>query len=323
MKRGKMMSIMVWLFLMLPGWAVAQDAKGQAVEESSVEKTFTAAVLAFQERGATVKEMGQKAADIIFAKLSAQPNIMLVERQDLEKILQEAEINISGVVNPQEATKIGQLTGAQVIVTGSVFETEEKLYLVAKVIGTETSRVFADSIDGKMSDMASLAEALAGQIARTITDKGPQLLAKEKPIEDRIAGLKKVLGDKKRPKVFVQVAENHVGIPAYDPAAQTELIYFLKETGFEVIDPEKGNKADADVLLNGQGLSEFALRKGNLVSVKARLDLKAVENHSDRVITADRVTTVKVELTEQIAGKNALQEAAAILAERMLPKLVQ
>jgi hypothetical protein len=29
-----------------------------------------------------------------------------------------------------------------------------------------------------------------------------------------------------------------------------------------------------------------------------------------------------VDLTEQIAGKTALQEAAAVLAERLLPKLV-
>ena len=30
-----------------------------------------------------------------------------------------------------------------------------------------------------------------------------------------------------------------------------------------------------------------------------------------------------LDLTEQVAGKNALQEAAAILAERMLPKIVK
>ena len=36
----------------------------------------------------------------------------------------------------------------------------------------------------------------------------------------------------------------------------------------------------------------------------------------------DRQTVVVVDLSEQIAGKTALQEAAADLAERMLPKLI-
>jgi hypothetical protein len=37
----------------------------------------------------------------------------------------------------------------------------------------------------------------------------------------------------------------------------------------------------------------------------------------------DRQTAVAVDLSEQLAGKAALQEAAAVLAERMLPKLVR
>ena len=39
-------------------------------------------------------------------------------------------------------------------------------------------------------------------------------------------------------------------------------------------------------------------------------------------MAVDRQTTVAVDLTEQIAAKNALQEAGAVLAERLLPKLV-
>jgi hypothetical protein len=39
-------------------------------------------------------------------------------------------------------------------------------------------------------------------------------------------------------------------------------------------------------------------------------------------VAIDRQTDVEVDLTEQIAGKKALQKAAATIAERMLPKLV-
>ena len=72
----------------------------------------------------------------------------------------------------------------------------------------------------------------------------------------------------------------------------------------------------------GEGFSEFAMRHGNLVSVKARLEVKAVDRQTDKVIAMDRQTAVVVDLTEQIAGKSALQKAAAEIAERLLPKLV-
>ena len=73
----------------------------------------------------------------------------------------------------------------------------------------------------------------------------------------------------------------------------------------------------------GRGFSEFAMRRGNIVSVKARLEVKAIDRQRDQVVAIDRQTAVEVDLTEQIAGKKALQNAAAAIAERMLRKLVK
>ena len=90
------------------------------------------------------------------------------------------------------------------------------------------------------------------------------------------------------------------------------------------MDSNAGGKK-ADIILKGEGFSEFAGRfqHGNLVTVKARLEVKAIDRATDKVIAIDRQTTVEVDLTEQIAGKKALQEAAAQIAERMLPKLLK
>ena len=87
----------------------------------------------------------------------------------------------------------------------------------------------------------------------------------------------KKLGKAARPPLFVQVAERHIGQPAVDPAAQTEVMRFAKETGFELIDADEGGKSKADVLLTGEGFSEVAGRVGGLVSVRARVELKAVD----------------------------------------------
>jgi hypothetical protein len=79
----------------------------------------------------------------------------------------------------------------------------------------------------------------------------------------------------------------------------------------------------APVKLIGEGISEFASRIGDLVSVKARLEVKAIDPVNGQVIAVERQTVVMVDATEQIAAKNALQRAAAMIAERLLPKLVE
>ena len=298
------------------------------VEEQSKTQTdkttvvYPTAIFAFQERGSGVKDYGAKAADILFAKLAANPALYLVDRADLQKTLQEHELNLSGIVTPDQAVQIGKLTGAKILVTGSVVDADKTLYVIAKIIGTETSRVLGASVQGKSSDdLAPLVEQLAKQVADIIVKQADQLVAKEVKMEDRINALKKQLGDAKRPVVAINVAERHVGQATIDPAAETELTLFCKETGFDVLDKAADSKK-ADVILTGEGFSEFAMRHGNLVSVKARLEVKAVDQATGKIIATDRQTAVVVDLTEQIAGKAALQKAASDIAERLLPKLV-
>jgi hypothetical protein len=190
-------------------------------------------------------------------------------------------------------------------------------------VGAETSRLTAVSVEGKASDeLGPLVDQLAQKVTEAIAKQGDKLVARAASKQDRLAALRKALGQGKRPRVLVQIGERHVGGARIDPAAQTEVMYYARESGFTVIDPEEGLKSDADIVIRGEGLSETASRQGNLVAVKARVEVRAVERRTDRVLAVDRQTALVVDLTEQLAGKAALQEAAARLAERLLPKLV-
>jgi TolB-like protein len=282
------------------------------------------AILPFQERGRDAAELGPQVTDLLFAKLVVNPDMYLVEREDINKLLEEKELNLSGLVNPGQAVQVGYLTGAKIIVTGSVVIAGDSQYLVAKIIGTETSRVLGASAKGRINDdLDGLVEKLAESVASTISERASELIAKPVVPEDRIAAIGKSLGDGKRPSVWIEITERHIDQATIDPAAETEFTLICRELGFDVIDHKEGNRNSADVLLVGEGFSQFASRHGNLISVKGRVELKAVNRETGKVLATDRQVSLAVDLAEQVAGKAALQEAAANIAGRLLPKIVE
>ena len=138
--------------------------------------------------------------------------------------------------------------------------------------------------------------------------------------EDRIAKLKKSLKDGKLPAVSVKIGERHFGQPVIDPAAETELSLILKACGFTLVDDKSPQRADIEI--TGDAFSAFGLRKGNLTSCKARIELKA-QKRTGEILAVDRQMSVAVDITEQTAAKTALQNAAGELAARLIPKLAQ
>lgn len=314
------LTALVFVGLIETKWSGAQEKE----KDKPIPTIYPAALFPFEERGAAVKDFGVKTMDLLFAKLAANPELYLVDRADLKKTLQELELNLSGAVKAGEANKVGQLTGAKLLVTGSVFQVDKKIYLVAKIIGTETSRTAGVSVDGKSNDeFGPLVEKLAGQLSEAIRKNADKLVAKAASTKDRLAALQKALKKGDRPSLLIQVSERHIGAPRIDPAAEIELTRFAKETGFMVLDAEEAARGAADILIKGEGFSETVARNGGLITVRARVEIKATERKTGKVLAVDRQTAVVVDLGEQIGGKKALQEAAAMIAERILPKLVK
>lgn len=292
------------------------------LKAAAADQPLSVAVFDFETRDEGVSGLGPKIATLINASLSADPQLITVERSEIDKALGEQELGLSGNVTPETAAKVGNLTGAKVLVTGRAFKADDQLIIVAKIIGTETSRVYGELVKGGANaSLTDLSAELAKKISADIVQKADTLVAKVETPEAIIGRLKKELGDKKRPTVSVKIEEQHFGQHVIDPAAQTEFSLVLQQCGFGLKDENSTNKADIDI--TGEAFSEFGLRKGNLQSCRGRIEIKVRNHLTGEIIAVDRQTSVAVDVAEHIAAKAALEKGALELAVRILPKLVQ
>lgn len=66
--------------------------------------------------------VGTGIADMMVTALAESKKYTVIEREKLEKVMEEQKLGASGAVTPQTAAKIGRLLGANYIITGSVTE---------------------------------------------------------------------------------------------------------------------------------------------------------------------------------------------------------
>jgi hypothetical protein len=304
--------------------AFAAEESGAAATPQVAEApavTYTAAVLPFTA-GKELEEMSQEVPVIVSAFLSTKDGLMMVERAEVDKALSEIELGKSGTVDPETAARVGHLLGAQVLVTGRTIPVQREVMIVAKIVGVETGGMFGETVTmplrGNLKD-ASL--ELSDKIAAVIAAKGAKLVAKPEKKEDVVAKLKPLVEGKKLPSVSIVIDAMNMSRTDTDEAAQTELAFILEKLGFTIVDTMASNKK-ADVEVTGKAISEFALRKGNLVSAKANVELKAIKHADGKVLLVDREPAVAVDLAPEMAGKMAQQKSATALAERLVKAIV-
>jgi hypothetical protein len=261
------------------------------------------------------------AVDLLTIKLLTSEYVMLVERNEIDRIYDELKLSRSGIVNAAEANQVGRLSGAKLLVTGSVVRIDNDLYIIAKVMGTETSRLAGASVKGPAnSDLSELVDKLAIELEKIFNNKASSLLPKVESEPDWVERIAKTFEGKALPTVTVQLESKNGTL---DSAAATELVRLMKQLGFDVVAGDHPNARRADLAVVGEAKSEFAYRRGDWVATRCRIDLQIRSQADGKVMASDSETCTVFDIAEQQAGKDGLQEAIRRLAERVATKMIQ
>lgn len=337
-----MKTVGIFFVVLVPAAMLAAQAAPRAAPKPPAAVPATVAILDYEAESPGNPRLGTQMADILTARLSVEEWLQLVERAKLGKVIDEQKLKLVGLVDQNQAVKVGKLVGAKLLVMGKAFVMDKKLMIVTKIVGVETGRVVGTLRQVDLSKPLSGAIMLLGEdIAKLIRKKVRLLLPKKTKLADPLAEIRAKWGKRPRPCVAVVVPESHRTRIVTDPAVETEIKRTLIACGVKVVDIGKNDLADwakgmfkdkskpwppalvdADLVIVGEAFSEFALRTGELVTCAARAEINLIDRHTGRILLADRQTARAVDLAEVIAGKTALQIAGRRLAVAVCRKLL-
>lgn len=137
------------------------------------------AVVDFEDRAGYGYHIGRGISDMLVTTLVKTGKFIVVEREQLDKVLAEQGLGMSGAVTPQSAATAGQLLGAEIIVTGSVSEFGEKKSAlggrIPKIGGKISKRSARSVVDIRLVNTTTgeiiMAEKAEGKASSTSLDK--------------------------------------------------------------------------------------------------------------------------------------------------------
>jgi curli biogenesis system outer membrane secretion channel CsgG len=91
-------------------------------------------------------------AGMLISELAANPAARVVERDEIQKLVEEQNLGASGRVDPQTAAKLGKLVGARYVITGTFIDFYGDFRLDARLINVETSEIVKVETDRMQRD---------------------------------------------------------------------------------------------------------------------------------------------------------------------------
>lgn len=131
-------------------------------------REMTLSVLYFkisEEDDKTIAPFSKAFAEMLISDFSQVKGIKLIEREDLEKVVKELELSLSGLVEPDKTKETGLLLSADYLLMGSFHFMEEEVLVNARLVEVEKGRIIcASSAQSSRKEVLALKNALLDQL---------------------------------------------------------------------------------------------------------------------------------------------------------------
>jgi TolB-like protein len=151
----------------------AQQQAGTPAAAQQQDTRPTIAILDF-DVGATIGQdaetyqaLRRGLAGMTISELAVNPGVRVVERAQLQQILQEQDLAKSDRVDPASALRVGRLLNARYMVTGTIYDVRGDFRIDARLFNVETSQIIkTQRVAGKLDNVFDLVQRLAADLMR-------------------------------------------------------------------------------------------------------------------------------------------------------------
>jgi TolB-like protein len=104
-------------------------------------------------------------AGMTISELAANPGVRVVERAQIQAILQEQDLARSDRIDQTTALRVGRLLNARYMVTGTLYDVRGQFRIDARLFDVETSQILQTRrVNGRLDNIFELVTQLAGQL---------------------------------------------------------------------------------------------------------------------------------------------------------------
>jgi len=123
---------------------------------------------------------GKLISERLITNLVNSGEVAVIERGQLERVLEELKLNMQGIIDSSSAKEVGKVLGIDALITGTIIELKESSEINARMIDTESGRIMAAVT---VQDMTELPEEPAA-----VDEAAGQNVAGQKKADDVSGG---------------------------------------------------------------------------------------------------------------------------------------
>jgi len=120
-----------------------QKLTDQIVLSLSQQQKSKIAIMEFTNLNGDVSQFGKFLVEELTTRLFLTGKFEVIERQMLNKVMQEHQLTLTGMVDESSAKEIGMILGVDAIASGSISDLGEYVKVNARLISAETGKVFS------------------------------------------------------------------------------------------------------------------------------------------------------------------------------------
>ena len=150
--------------------AVLTFAPTAGVAQAAPDTRPTLAVMYFSNgalmRNADYAPLSKGIAELLITELSANTKIRVVERDQLQALIQEQNLGATDRVDKETAVRLGRILGARhFLMGGFVIDPKENVRLDVRAVNVETSAIdHAETVSGKAENLLALIEEIGRKV---------------------------------------------------------------------------------------------------------------------------------------------------------------